>query len=109
MAGAWLLSQDYRRFVLSVFSRPLFSLPLDLPLANFAATAFLASPLIASGVAAPLVMVLPAISPVQPSIHQPFHPVFWDRPGKPRFFPAWRIALFEAFCIACLPFQPRLN
>ena len=50
--GAWLLSQGYRRFVLSVFSRPLFSLPLALPLANFSTTAFLASPLTASQVVA---------------------------------------------------------
>ena len=109
MAGAWLLSQDYRRFVLSVFSRPLFSLPLALPLANFSTTAFFASPLTASQVVAPFVIGLPAISAVQPPIHQSFHPVYQECPGKPRFFPAWRIALFEALCLAYLPFQPRMN
>ena len=109
MAGPWLLSQDYRRFVLSIFSRPLFSLPLALPLANFSTISFLASPLIASQVVAPFVIVLPAISAVQPPIHQSFHPVFQERPGKHWFFPAWWIALFEAPCVACLPFQPRMN
>ena len=86
-----------------------FSLPLALPLANFSTTAFLASPLTASQVVAPFVIVLPAISAVQPPIHQSFHTVFQERPGKPRFFPAWRIALFEALCLAYLPFQPRMN
>ena len=45
MAGAWLLSQSRRRFVLSaVFQRLFFLLPPDLPLANSAATFSLASP-----------------------------------------------------------------
>ena len=106
MAGAWLLSQSRRRFVLSaVFQRLFFLLPLALPLANSAATFFLASPVFASQVAAPIVIALTAISAVQLSFHQSFQ----DRPGKSRFPPAWRIALIEALCVAWLPFHPRMN
>ena len=86
-------------------SASVFLLPPALPLANSAATFFLASAVFASQVAAPIVIALPAISAVQPSFHQSFQ----DRPGKPRFPPAWRVALIEALCFACLPFHPRMN
>ena len=110
MAGAWLLSQSRRRFVLSaVFQCLFFLLPPALPLANSATTFSLASPVFASQVAAPIVIALPAISAVQLSFHQSFHHSFQDRPGKPRFPPAWRVALIEALCFACLPSHPQMN